>query len=79
MKKIVFVILSVSIHSVSFAQVKGNDVTTPLHLLQPDYKIPYGAPAIDSVKKILQEQGLAEFSLPIGLMVGARDKIVFVK
>ncbi|WP_207495881.1 glycoside hydrolase family 88/105 protein [Aridibaculum aurantiacum] len=37
----------------SRAQVKTNDVTTPLHLLKPDYKIPYGAPAIDTVKKVL--------------------------
>ena len=37
------------------AQTKANDVTTPLHLLKPDYKIPYGAPAIDSVKKVLDK------------------------
>ena len=37
-----------------FAQTQINDVTTPLHLLQPDYKIFYGAPPIDSVKKVLK-------------------------
>ena len=27
------------------AQAKtGNDVTTPLHLMKPDYPVPYGAP-----------------------------------
>lgn len=37
----------------SFAQKEVNDVTTPLHLSKPDYKIPYGAPSADSVKKTL--------------------------
>jgi len=32
---------------------KGNDVTTPLHLLQPAYDIPYGAPKIEAVKATL--------------------------
>lgn len=30
-----------------------NDSNTPLHLLQPDYKIPYGVPSVDSVKAAL--------------------------
>jgi unsaturated rhamnogalacturonyl hydrolase len=30
-----------------------NDVNTPLHLLQPDYTIPYGVPVKDSIKKKL--------------------------
>ncbi|MEO6313673.1 MAG: glycoside hydrolase family 88 protein [Chitinophagaceae bacterium] len=32
---------------------KGNDVNTPLHLLQPDYTVPYGVPVKDSIKKVL--------------------------
>jgi len=32
---------------------KGNDVNTPLHLLQPDYPVPYGVPVKDSIKKVL--------------------------
>src|ERR1043165_6757306 len=36
-----------------FAQNKPNDVTTPLHLLQPDYPVPYGVPSVDSVKEVL--------------------------
>ena len=32
---------------------KGNDSTTPLHLLQPDYPVPYGAPRADSVTAVL--------------------------
>lgn len=31
----------------------GNDVTTPLHLLKPDYPTPYGNPGIENVKKVL--------------------------
>jgi unsaturated rhamnogalacturonyl hydrolase len=32
---------------------KANDVTAPLHLLQPDYDTPYGAPKIENVKATL--------------------------
>ena len=32
---------------------KGNDVNTPLHLLQPDYPVQYGVPVKDSIKKVL--------------------------
>jgi len=53
-KQGLFIILSVCFYSVSPAQVKVNDVTTPLHALQPGYKVPYGAPAIDNVKQVLK-------------------------
>lgn len=32
---------------------KTNDVTTPLHLMKPDYVIPYGAPKVEEVKTVL--------------------------
>ncbi len=32
---------------------RANDSTTPLHLLQPDYPVPYGAPHVDSVTAVL--------------------------
>lgn len=32
---------------------KANDVTTPLHALQPDYPVPYGAPKQEAVKAVL--------------------------
>ena len=32
---------------------KANDVTTPLHALQPDYPVPYGAPKPAAVKSVL--------------------------
>lgn len=40
----------------SFGQAtppKANDSTTPLHLLKPDYPIPYGQPRVDDVTKVL--------------------------
>lgn len=40
----------------SFAQQtppKANDSTTPLHLLQPDYPVPYGQPKVADVTKVL--------------------------
>jgi len=30
-----------------------NDVTTPLHLMKPDYPTPYGKPAVEDVAKVL--------------------------
>ena len=35
------------------AQPKANDVTAPLHALQPDYPVKYGAPSGESVKQVL--------------------------
>ncbi|GAB3033329.1 glycoside hydrolase family 88/105 protein [Spirosoma pulveris] len=32
---------------------KANDSTTPLHLLQPDYPVPYGQPKPEDVKKVI--------------------------
>ena len=37
-----------------------NDTNTPLHLLQPDYKIPYGVPAKEDIKAELKEEGKPE-------------------
>ncbi len=39
----------------TMAQQKANDVTTPLHLLKPDYEIPYGAPKPEQVKAVLDK------------------------
>ena len=35
----------------AFAQQKSNDVTTPLHVMKPDYPVPYGAPSKENIKK----------------------------
>jgi rhamnogalacturonyl hydrolase YesR len=53
MKRFLFLQSSLFFFSHVFAQ--KNDVTTPLHLLKPDYKVPYGAPSADSVKKVLDK------------------------
>ena len=47
-------LLSRNILSV-FAQQKTNDVNTPLHLMKPDYPVPYGAPAKENVKAVLDK------------------------
>ena len=39
----------------SVAQPGANDVTTPLHLLKPDYPVSYGAPSVDNVKQVLNK------------------------
>ncbi|MEI6945854.1 glycoside hydrolase family 88 protein [Paraflavisolibacter sp. H34] len=39
--------------AVGFAQGKPNDVTAPLHLLQPDYPVPYKIPTTAAVKSVL--------------------------
>lgn len=44
---LLFFTLSVS------AQQKGNDVTAPLHALQPDYPVPYTLPTVPAVKKVM--------------------------
>ena len=44
---------AVLLANVAFAQTKvGNDVTTPLHALTPDYPVPYRADSKEAVKKV---------------------------
>lgn len=51
MKHLFFIQLFNCIGSTSlFSQQKTNDVTTPLHLMKPDYPVPYGAPSKENVK-----------------------------
>ncbi|RPI06629.1 MAG: glycoside hydrolase family 88 protein [Ignavibacteriae bacterium] len=52
------VLLAIIFPGVLNAQTQNrpvNDVTTPLYLLQPEYPTPYGAPAIDSIKAVLNK------------------------
>jgi rhamnogalacturonyl hydrolase YesR len=39
--------------SVTLWAQKANDTNTPLHALQPDYKVPYGTATPESVKKVM--------------------------
>jgi hypothetical protein len=45
--------LPVITHAQAGIKPKANDVTAPLHALKPDYKIPYGAPAVSNVTEVL--------------------------
>ncbi|MXN90845.1 glycoside hydrolase family 88 protein [Flavobacterium sp. Sd200] len=50
-----FTILSIAgfTASAQYTEKKGNDVTSPLHLLKPDYDTPYSVPKTDEVKGVL--------------------------
>jgi unsaturated rhamnogalacturonyl hydrolase len=52
-----FFCLSISSLTISTitAQQKANDVTTPLHAMQPDYDIPYSIPTQKTVKNVLDK------------------------
>ena len=45
--------LSVQTSSAQRNETKANDSNTPLHLLQPDYPVPYGKVDIGEVTKVL--------------------------
>ena len=47
-------ILAVAAGGASAQQAPATDANTPLHLLAPDYPVPYGAPAPDKVVEVLQ-------------------------
>ncbi len=52
-----------------FSQTPVNDVTTPLHRLQPDYVTPYGAPKPEEVKAVLNRVfGYLDATTPIGFI-----------
>lgn len=38
----------------SAQQTPANDATTPLHLLQPDYPVPYGQPRVEDVTRVIR-------------------------
>jgi unsaturated rhamnogalacturonyl hydrolase len=54
-KSVFLLFLSLHLSLFLFSQNKSNDVTTPLHLLQPDYPVPYRIPSVDSVKYVLDK------------------------
>lgn len=43
------------LHVNIYAQKPANDVTTPLHALQPDYPVPYGVMSEQDIKKVLDK------------------------
>ena len=52
-RSICFVLAAYSGISCALAQQRGNDVTVPLHALQPDYVIPYSVPTESNIKNVL--------------------------
>lgn len=65
---LVILLLSQSI-SPGFAQQTPNDATTPLHLLKPDYTVPYGIPKPEEVTAILNRvHGYLDAVTPIGFI-----------
>ncbi|WP_346857906.1 glycoside hydrolase family 88 protein [uncultured Draconibacterium sp.] len=53
-KKIFFLTLVAFLMNWSAGQAqKMNDVTTPLHLLQPDYPHAYGVPGVDDIEQVI--------------------------
>ncbi|MDB5192071.1 MAG: glycoside hydrolase family 88 protein [Segetibacter sp.] len=52
-KKTILLVAGVAASFCCEAQVKANDVTTPLHALKVDYPVPYGAPSVATVKAVL--------------------------
>jgi rhamnogalacturonyl hydrolase YesR len=56
MNKITSTLLATLIATQTFSQAKpGNDVTAPLHLLKPDYPVPYGAMSEADIKQVLDK------------------------
>lgn len=57
MKKCIFTSLAlVVLYQITFAQrneTRATDADTPLHLLQPDYPIPYGKVSVEAVTQVL--------------------------
>lgn len=54
--KIFFLIFTLLFSLSTFSQrnvINANDSNTPLHLLQPDYPVPYGIPKVENVKASL--------------------------
>lgn len=61
----IFFFVSINVHAQT-QPAKRNDSNTPLHALQPDYPVPYGAPALEDVKKVLNRiYNYLEASTPV--------------
>jgi len=62
-------LLVLSLSATAQTRPKANDSTTPLHLLQPDYPVPYGQPSVESVAKVLNRvHGYLDAATPTRLV-----------
>ena len=58
MKKLILFLIFSIVNLTSFSQrnvTNANDSNTPLHLLKPDYPIPYGIPKTEEIKVVLDK------------------------
>lgn len=56
---------------------KGNDATTPLHLLKPDYVVPYGQPSVESIAGVLNRiHGYLDATTPTQLVQKTTSEVV---
>jgi unsaturated rhamnogalacturonyl hydrolase len=68
------VVLGVLTATVAHAQAPRNDATTPLHLMKPDYPIPYGATTPEAVTEVLRRvHGFIDASTPLGWVDAATN------
>jgi unsaturated rhamnogalacturonyl hydrolase len=59
------------------APVKTNDTNTPLHALQPDYKVPYGKTTFEDVKKVVDHVfNYIDAVTPIGLINSSTGEVI---
>src|SRR5690606_28893120 len=76
-KKLSILIVAISIQAPIIAQEPTNDVTTPLHLLQPDYPTPYGAKSVGEITETLDRvYHFLDASTPAKLMDGKSNQEV---
>lgn len=72
MKKTIFLLLLALLAPAVAAQTTPkpiNDVTTPLHMLKPDYPVPYGAPKIEEIAAVLNRvHGYLNETTPTGFV-----------
>ena len=52
---------------------KGNDVTTPLHLIKPDYITPYGETTKENIKEVKRDKKEERFATKNLCLQSKRD------
>ncbi|WP_460687704.1 hypothetical protein [Niabella aquatica] len=50
---LVIALMPAGMAAAQYVTGKGNDATMPLHLMKPDYDIPYGETTTEKVKQVL--------------------------
>tara|TARA_R110000851_G_scaffold137461_2_gene273362 strand:+ start:8564 stop:9949 length:1386 start_codon:yes stop_codon:yes gene_type:complete len=76
-KNLSILLLALSAQTETIAQEPANDVTTPLHLLQPDYPTPYGAKSVEEITATLDRvYNFLDASTPATLVDSKSNKEV---